>query len=174
MLKTFKTDRLILRERTLEDIEPCFEMDRDPEVVKYIPVIANLVVGPLANEEKHREFIKERIEAEYPKCMGYWTIETKNKDFLGWVMLIPIDAVGPEIEIGWRINRKSWGKGYATEAAKVILQYALEDLDVKEIVADIDKFNIGSIRVAEKLGFENKGTPEHISDTVIRYSIRKY
>ncbi len=171
MLESFETDRLILRERTLNDLEYCLDMDRDDEVVKFIPVIKELVDGPLASKEKHIQFIKDRMEAKYPKGMGYWTIETKSNEFVGWIMLIPIDGVGPEIEMGWRLNRKSWGKGYATEAAKVILQYALEHLDLQEIVADINKHNRGSIRVAEKLGFTNEGTYANNSETDVRYSI---
>lgn len=155
MLKSFETDRLTLRERTLEDLEACVEMDSDPEVIKYIPELAKLVTGPLADKEVHKQFVKNRITAEYPSGMGYWTIETKDKqkEFIGWIMLIPIDMVGPEIEIGWRLKRQYWGKGYATEAAKVILNYALDDLKIKEIVADIESANKGSVRIAEKLGF---------------------
>jgi RimJ/RimL family protein N-acetyltransferase len=175
MLETFETNRLILRERTLEDIESCIEMDRDPQVVKYIPEIANLVIGSLANEEEHRKFVKERIETEYPKGMGYWTIETKgeNKGFIGWIMLIPIDMVGPEIEIGWRLRSKYWGKGYATEAAKAILRYAFDILEIKELVADIHQLNKGSMRVAEKIGLNNKGMLKNNTNNHIRFSICK-
>lgn len=170
MLKSFETDRLTLRERTLEDLEACVEMDSNPEVIKYIPELAKLVAGSLANKEVHKKFVKDRITAEYPSGMGYWTIETKDKqkDFIGWIMLIPLDMVGPEIEIGWRLKRQYWGKGYATEAAKVILDYALDDLIIKEIVADIESANKGSIRIAEKLGFqilandEGNGIERHI------------
>ncbi|MFD2045072.1 GNAT family N-acetyltransferase [Ornithinibacillus salinisoli] len=175
MLKTFETNRLILRERTLEDIESCIEMDRDPEVVKYIPEIANLVVGSSTNEEEHRKFVKERIITEYPKGMGYWTIEKKgeNKDFIGWIMLIPINMVGPEIEVGWRLRRKYWGKGYATEAANEILRYAFDILKIKELVADIHHLNKGSRRVAEKIGLINKDMLKNNTNNHIRYSICK-
>ena len=174
MLRTFETDRLILRERTLADIESCIEMDREPEVVKYIPEVNKLVNGTSANERKHREFIRERTEAEYPEGMGYWVIESKEdqRQFVGWILLIPLDAVGPEIEIGWRLKRKYWGKGYATEAAKVILQYAFEFLEIKEVVAYIDQMNKGSIRVAEKIGLVHKGGLE--TDNYIRYSIHRH
>ncbi|WP_018924068.1 GNAT family N-acetyltransferase [Salsuginibacillus kocurii] len=170
MLRTFETDRLILRERTLDDVELCMEMDREAEVVKYVPEIKTLV----GNERKHREFIVKRTEAQYPAGMGYWMIESKDdqQQIIGWILLIPMDAVGPEIEIGWRLKPKYWGKGYATEAAKVILHYAFESLEIEEIVADINKMNKGSIRVAEKIGLEYKGLLE--TSAYIRYAIYRH
>jgi len=84
-------------------------------------------------------------------------------------MLIPLDAVGPDIEIGWRLKPKYWGKGYATEAAKVILQYADESLKLKEVIAEIQKENKGSIRVAENIGMKYKKTEE--AANYIRFSL---
>ncbi|MFD1363447.1 GNAT family N-acetyltransferase [Lentibacillus salinarum] len=174
MLSTFETDRLILRERTLEDFEKCIEMDREPEVVDYIPELQKIVSGTSANEKKHRSFVKQRFEAEYPEGMGYWTIETKedHKKFVGWVLLIPLDAVGPDIEIGWRLRPKYWGKGYATETARVILQYAVESLKLKEVIADIHKMNKGSIRVAEKIGMAYKRTEE--ASDYMRFALTRH
>lgn len=158
MLPTIRTDRLILRERTMKDLEACIEMDREPEVVEYLPELQKIVNGTIANEKQHREFVKQRFEAEYPEGMGYWTIETKevHNQFVGWVLLIPLDMVGPDIEIGWRLRSKYWGKGYATESAKVILQHALETLNLKEVIAEIHNMNKGSIRVADKIGMKYK------------------
>ncbi|WP_079527947.1 GNAT family N-acetyltransferase [Halobacillus hunanensis] len=170
MLKTFETDRLILRERILEDFNDCIEMDREPEVVTYIPELKKVVNGTSSSEKKHQEFVKKRFEVEYPEGMGYWTIETKevHKPFVGWVLLIPLDTFGPEVEIGWRLRPRYWGKGYATEAANMILQYAVESLKLEEVIAEIHKMNKGSIRVAKKIGMEYKRT-EEVSD-YIRYT----
>lgn len=158
MLPSFKTERLILRERTLNDMDDCIEMDRDIEVVKYIPEIAELING--RNYNQHKAFVRKRMETVYTPGMGYWVIEAKEYpgEFMGWVLLIPLDNRGPEIEIGWRLKRKYWGKGYATEAARVILQHAFDSLDLAKIVADIHKLNRGSILVAKKLGFQMQGS----------------
>lgn len=173
MLKTFETNRLILCERTLQDMDNCIEMDYDLEVVKYIPEIAKMTKGPKANKEKHREFIRNRIETTYPSGMGYWIIESKDilKEFIGWIMLIPIDNIGPDIEIGWRLKRRYWGKGYATEAATKVLQHAFDSVGIKKLVADINPQNKGSIRVAEKIGLNNGS--DGTSDNYVRYSIYK-
>ncbi|SET35233.1 Protein N-acetyltransferase, RimJ/RimL family [Salinibacillus kushneri] len=173
MLQSFESERLILRERTLEDIEKCIEMDHDLEVVKYIPEIVELINGPHASYKKHREFVRKRIETVYPNGLGYWTIELKDhiREFIGWVMLIPIDNIGPETEIGWRLKRNHWGKGYATEAARIILQYAFDTIELDKIVADIHYLNRGSIRVAEKIGLKFEGLNDDNTNHYVRYSI---
>ena len=169
MLETFETERLILRERTMEDLEDCIEMDCEEEVVKYIPEVREL----LNSQNEHIAFVKKRIETKYPIGLGYWTIESKvnNREFIGWILLIPVDNVGPEIEMGWRLKRDYWGAGYATEAANVILNYAFNTVDLKSVVADIHQLNQGSIRVAEKLGFTVETSVNGNADHYVRYSI---
>ena len=147
MLPSFETPRLLLRPRTTADVDACIAMDRDPEVTRFVD-------GPWADAAKHRAFVVDRIVRAYPPGMGYWAVFPRSEPdrFLGWVLLTPLDLVGPDIEIGWRFVRAAWGQGYATEAARPVLRHALETLGVAEIVADIDPANVGSIRVAEKLG----------------------
>lgn len=167
MVPNLKTERLILRERSLKDLEDCLEMDRDPEVVRHIPEISNLLRSGLS-EAKQRSFIQERMQEVYTEGLGYWTVEKKEEPglFLGWVMLIPLDGEGPEIEVGWRLKQKFWGNGYATEAALAIVDYAFQSLKLGQLVSDIQPHNLASIRVAEKLGFREKGST---SDEYIRY-----
>ncbi|HDR9474886.1 MULTISPECIES: GNAT family N-acetyltransferase [Burkholderiaceae] len=152
MQPTFETPRLVLMPRTLMDTEECLVMDRDPEVTRFVD-------GPWLEQEKHRAFVEARTLARYPPGMGYWTIRNRchPSDFLGWVLLIPSDAIGPETEIGWRLPRKAWGAGFATEAARPVLQHAFVTLQLPEVVAEIDALNLASIRVAEKLGLARRG-----------------
>ncbi|MBO0993169.1 GNAT family N-acetyltransferase [Bacillus sp. SD088] len=77
----------------------------------------------------------------------------ETQQFVGWMLLNPFDALGA-VEIEWRLRPKYWGKGYVTEAVKVILQYAVEGLKLQEVIAEIHKMNKGSISVAEKIGME--------------------
>jgi RimJ/RimL family protein N-acetyltransferase len=60
------------------------------------------------------------------------------------------DLHGPDIEIGWRLVRAAWGLGYATEAARPVLDHALHTLCLRRVMADIDPANPGSISVAGK------------------------
>ncbi|WP_417828538.1 GNAT family N-acetyltransferase [Thalassospira sp.] len=143
----FETERLVLRPRTMDDLDACLAMDRAPGVVDFIP-------GPWVDPVQHRAFIKARIEQDYGNGLGYWSIfaKTKPHDFLGWILLIPEDGAGPEIEIGWRLHPDYWGQGIASEAATVIAEHAFGGLELPCIIADIDPDNRASIKLAEKLG----------------------
>ncbi|GIP31632.1 GNAT family N-acetyltransferase [Paenibacillus sp. J2TS4] len=147
MLPSFDTERLFLRPRTLADFEACLVMDQDTEVTKFIP-------GPWGNPEQHESFLYERIQKDFGPGLGYWSIFPKEKPtrFVGWILLIPYDGIGPEIEIGWRLNRLAWGRGYATEAAQRVLEHAFETVGVDHVVADIHPENKPSMSVAAKIG----------------------
>lgn len=147
MLPIIDTSRLLIRPRTIQDLEQCVAMDRDPLVTKYVP-------GPWSDAAKHRAFVLSRMNCVYPDGLGYWSVMKKEetKAFLGWILLLPYQKIADEIEIGWRFIPRSWGKGFATEAASAVLQHAFETLRLEYIVADIDPRNTASIRVAEKIG----------------------
>src|SRR5258708_27430268 len=112
-LPSFDTLRLVLRLRTLVDLEACLAMDRDPEVTRH-------VAGPWSDPHEHRCFVVGRMTHAYPEGLGYWSIFERREParFIGWVLLIPEDAVGPEVEIGWRLLRDPWGQGMAGEPAR--------------------------------------------------------
>jgi len=156
MLPSFDTERLFLRPRALSDFEACLVMDQDAEVTKYIP-------GPWSHPEQHESFLYERIQKDFGPGLGYWSIFPKEHPtrFVGWILLIPYDGIGPEIEIGWRLNRLGWGRGYATEAAQRVLQHAFETAGVDRVVADIHPENKPSMRVAEKIGLTFVGDGMH-------------
>ncbi|AOO83362.1 GNAT family N-acetyltransferase [Bosea vaviloviae] len=156
MLPSFETDRLLVRPCSMADFAACLAMDRDPEVTKH-------VVGPWHDPERHERFLRERIQKPFGSGLGYWSLfaRPQPEQFLGWVLLIPYDGVGPDIEIGWRLNRSAWGKGYATEAARLIVEHAFRTVGLGRIAADIDPANSASMRVSEKLGLAFIGDGEH-------------
>jgi RimJ/RimL family protein N-acetyltransferase len=146
-LPAFRTARLCLHERRMDDLDACFAMDGEPEMTRFVPMV------PVGQPEAHRAFIAARITAAYPPGQGYWSVRRLGDPaFLGWVLLTPLDLRGPEVEIGWRFRRAAWGQGYATEAAAPVLRHALETLGLPEVVADINPANHASCRVAEKIG----------------------
>lgn len=148
----FESERMNIRPRSLSDLEACLVMDRDEEVTKFIP-------GPWTEPDKHKEFVLSRMNMVYPEGFGYWSLFSKDNSnsFMGWVLLLPYHYFGDEVEIGWRLNRKYWGKGYASEAAMVILNHAITVTAEKMIVADIHPDNIASIKVARKIGLSYSG-----------------
>jgi RimJ/RimL family protein N-acetyltransferase len=162
IMEQFTTDRLVLKERTLNDLEESLNLDRDPEVVKYIPEVFSII----NDEAAHRKFVKNRIESNYPKGFGYWSIRLKdNNDFIGWIFLIP--ETTNVAEIGWRFQKAYWGKGYATEAASTIVNHAMNNLSLKKIFAEILIDNISSIKLSQKLGFKEESELE--DNKVIKY-----
>ncbi|MCB8883277.1 GNAT family N-acetyltransferase [Acidisoma cellulosilytica] len=147
-LPVFETARLRLTPRSIAETEACLAMDRAPGVTLH-------VAGPWDDPDAHRLFVERRTSGPYPAGLGYWTIRLRGQPqgFLGWVLLIPEDARGPETEIGWRLRPEYWGQGIATEAAQPILAHAFRTLRCPRLVADIMDANAGSLRVAAKLGF---------------------
>lgn len=167
-LPNFETERLILLPRTMADLDDCIAMDRDPEVTRFIP-------GPWQDAVAHRAFVKGRIETDFGDGLGYWSIRAKDdpKQFLGWILLIPADAIGPDIEIGWRLNRLAWGKGYATEAATPVLAHAFRTLELDRVIADIAPGNEASVRVAQKLGLSQPRRTTYRDEPLASYSITR-
>jgi RimJ/RimL family protein N-acetyltransferase len=100
--------------------------------------------------------------------MGYWSIMAP--DFVGWILLAPLDLVGPEIEIGWRVMPAARRRGYATEAARCVLDHALNTLHLPQVVADIDPENGPSLAVARKLGLR----PTHLVNNYAGRTAMRY
>lgn len=136
-------------------------MDRDPEVTRFID-------GPWSDSAAHRAFVEDRIRRAYPAGMGYWSIIAAGA-FAGWVLLTPLDLRGPEVEIGWRLRRSAWGRGFATEAARPVLNHALHHLGLAEVVADIDPANTASLCVAAKLGMKAREWVPYAGRMVLRH-----
>jgi len=96
MQPTLRTQRLLLRPRSLADTDACVQMDQEPEVTRYVS-------GPWSDPVAHRAFVEQRTRGPYPDGLGYWSLAARDQptEFVGWVLLIPVDAIGPETEIGW-------------------------------------------------------------------------
>lgn len=168
MQPSFETPRLLLRPRTMADFDACLAMDRDPAVTRYIP-------GPWNDPEKHEAFVRERINTPYGDGLGYWSVFAKEQPngFMGWILLIPSDGEGPEIEIGWRLVQSAWGKGFASEAARPVVEHAFRTIGLKRIVADIMPVNLPSVRIAEKIGMKPIRAGETVPEPWKRYVMTK-
>lgn len=168
MLPSFETERLLLRPRTMDDLEDCYAINSDPDVVRYID-------GPWNDPDAHRRFLVSRIEASYPAGLGYWSVVRKSAPHrvLGWVTLVPLDGPNddqaPDIEIGWRFAKPFWGRGLAPEAARALLHHGFETVGLQRIVAIIQRQNLRSIRVAQKLGMKRAGTMLYHGKSVLRF-----
>jgi RimJ/RimL family protein N-acetyltransferase len=158
----------VLRPRTPADTDACLEMDRDPAVTQFVS-------GPWSDPVAHRQFVEARTRGPYPAGLGYWTARDRQHPgcFLGWVLLIPANGVGPDIEIGWRLRQEAWGRGLATEAARPVLAHAFATLRLARVVAEIDIRNAASIGVAEKLGLRCRGPAGGGPRPALRYTLEQ-
>ncbi|MBI3510412.1 MAG: GNAT family N-acetyltransferase [Bacteroidetes bacterium] len=151
----FETSRLRFRDMLVADAEILFELNSDPEVIRYTDD------PPFNSLEKTRIFIEERLAAYAKAGYGRWIAELKeNKEVIGWCGLKFVEEK-KETDVGYRFFRKFWGKGYGTESCGAALEYGFEKLGVKKIFAEARKENAASIRIMEKCGMkflrESKG-----------------
>lgn len=167
LMKIFiETDRLYLREIVHDDAEGMFALDSDPEVHRY------LGNKPIQTKDEAIQAI-EIIRGQYvANGIGRWAvIEKATGDFAGWSGL-KLERVLRNghinyYDLGYRLLRKCWGKGYATETAAATFAYAFNEMKLKELYACAHAENIASQKVIQKTGFtyietfDHNGLPVH-------------
>jgi RimJ/RimL family protein N-acetyltransferase len=147
-----ETERLLIRRLEVRDYEGLYDLDSDPDVMRYISD------GKPMSAEAVRSVLEKIIgRYEEGKVYGVWAAEVKTSgEFIGWFALKPLPGTS-EIEIGYRLLKKYWGKGYATEGAKELLRYGTEILGLRKIVAIANPKNQASKNVLEKVGLKYIG-----------------
>lgn len=155
MIKILETERLILRTWTLADAPKLFEICGDADVMK------RLGTGkPYETIDQADEFL--RWAENYQTANGFcrWAVLLKeNQEIVGSCGFARPHGT-EEIELGYLLAKKFWGKGLATEAAKACLHYGFERLKFNEVIAITDLENTASQKVLEKIGFEKRGIEE--------------
>ena len=145
-----ETERLLLRRFTESDVDNLHDLDGDPEVMRFINGGKPTPRDVIRNETLPR-FLRayERFEG-----FGVWaTIERSTGKFVGWFEFYPWKDVSPEeVELGYRLRRFAWGKGYATEGSRALIRKGFIELGVRRVVAETMAVNAASRRVMEKAG----------------------
>jgi [ribosomal protein S5]-alanine N-acetyltransferase len=148
-----ETERLILREILPTDIDGMYELDSDPEVHKYLgnkPVKSKDQITDVIN------FIRQQYN---DNGIGRWAIiDKKTGEFIGWTGLkLVTDEINHHrnyYDLGYRLIKKYWGRGIATETAFATLEFAFYKLGVNEVYAIADCQNEGSNKVLKKAGLK--------------------
>ena len=153
------TNRLLLRVPRASDLDALARILADPEVTRF------LGSGRPLERSEAEQSLANMIHAFEVDGFGLFAVERRDDgELLGRAGLLPWDPATwtpstraelgqrAEIEIGWTLARERWGKGYATEAALAIRDWALGTLRLNRLVSLIQPGNTASIRVAEKLG----------------------
>jgi RimJ/RimL family protein N-acetyltransferase len=155
------TERLALRQFTAADVDRLLELDGDPAVMRFI-----------SRQARSRAQIEAEVlprllgyYARYPG-FGHWAADTRSDgEFIGWFGLRPVRAAGAAMvdwvdaplpahtaSLGYRLCRRAWGRGYATEGARALVRRAFTELGVEEVVATTMAVNTRSRAVLEKAG----------------------
>lgn len=153
-----QTERLLIREWQFPDDAPsAFAIYGDAEVMHYLR-------PPVITMEAAQELLEQEIAHEQAlnNGTGLWAVVTRNhQQVIGTILLSNLpDVQGnltPKYEIGWHFCRASWGQGYATEAAKLIIDYGFNHLGIDTLYAVSKPENIRSLNLIKKLAMKPLG-----------------
>ncbi|MGW2250631.1 GNAT family N-acetyltransferase [Kitasatospora sp. NPDC001660] len=145
-----ETPRLILRRWREEDLAPMAAVNSDPEVMRWIRD------GRTLDETETRRFI-ELVEQRWDEeGFGLFAVEVRETGelagFTGLAVPQFLPEVLPAVEVGWRLDRAFWGRGFATEAAREAVRFAFEECGLDRLVSIAQIGNTASERVMDKLG----------------------
>ena len=164
LLKTFpsvvelRTARTLLRAWRDADLPAWTAMNGDPEVRRYFPAVPTAAES-LAEAARIRELLARR-------GWGLWALEVPGVlPFAGFVGLgVPAFEAPfmPAVEIGWRLPREAWGRGFASEAAAACVAFAFEQLELPELVSFTVTANEASRRVMQRLGMQHEPSEDFV------------
>ena len=145
-----KTERLILRAFTPDDVDNLFDLHNDPDVM-------HLINGgrPIPRDEIESTVLP-RFLSYYEDGLrfGLWAaVEKSTGEFLGWFLFRPRDGTRPDqVALGYRLRKSAWGKGYATEGSRALIDKGFSEQGVQRVTAETMVVNSRSRQVMEKCG----------------------
>ncbi|NRF69621.1 GNAT family N-acetyltransferase [Aquincola sp. S2] len=157
----FEGPRVRLRAWRDDDLPAFAALNADPEVMRYLK-------APLAREDSDAmaRRMAERLQSQ---GWGHYALDVPGLGFAGFVGLsvppftIPLPGFddAPQLEIGWRLARAAWGQGYASEAARLLLDFARDELRRPRIVSFTTVGNLKSQAVMQRLALALAGAFDH-------------
>jgi ribosomal-protein-alanine N-acetyltransferase len=159
-----RTPRLTLRNFDVMDAGDMFEMNHDPDVIRYTGD------DPFESVEAAKKFIVGYDAYKRTGC-GRWTVLLEGK-YAGWCGLNFNHDI-KETDLGFRFLKKYWNKGIATEAARACVEYGFSELGLNKIIGRAMEENVGSIHVLQKVGMKFEKEFEAHGGTCVQYAIQK-
>lgn len=147
----FETERIYLRRLKVDDAGLLFELDSDPETMRFISK------GQPTPRNRIDEVIMPRILGYYRSWppQGFWIAHLRgNDEFIGWFHLRPDKITPVEMELGYRLRRSMWGQGLASEGAHRLVEKSLGEWGYPKVCARTLQVNLASRRVMEKAGLQ--------------------
>ncbi len=153
----FQSERLGFRNWSYQDLDEFAAMNADEEVMKHFP--------NSLNRAESKEFI-DRLLAHYDKWgFNYFAVELLDSGeligFIGLAYQSYESEFTPSVDLGWRLKKNAWGKGYATEGAKSCMQFAFNELNINRLIATCTQKNIISEKVMQKIGMQKQSNFKH-------------
>jgi RimJ/RimL family protein N-acetyltransferase len=147
-----RTERLLIRSFDPDaDCEAMLDVYGDPEVMRYVPG------GARPDVEAVKELLDEYANAQRARGFSSWAlVERSSGALIGDVGFGIFEPTG-DVELGYTLARRYWGRGYATEAAAACLAAGQAQLPAERIIAVVDEANELSLRVAERIGMRRVG-----------------
>jgi RimJ/RimL family protein N-acetyltransferase len=146
------TPRLILRAVCDTDASDVFEINSDPETVRYSSHPAYTSLDEVAG------FLARTYASFDDQSQLRWAVERlEDKKMIGLCSLFGLDFSNLRAEIGYTLNRQAWGQGYMSEAVRAVLDYSFNHLQLRRIEADAEPRNTASTVLLERLGFKLEG-----------------
>lgn len=153
MITELYTERLYLRKMKAEDAPGLFAIWSDPEVARFMNITA------FTDVEEAGEMISFLNQlAEENKAIRFSIVETASNQIIGSCGYNSLDFDNAKAEIGYDIAKSHWGKGYASEAVRSLLDHAFTSLHLHRIEAKVEPENLPSIKLLQKLRFTFEGT----------------
>jgi RimJ/RimL family protein N-acetyltransferase len=164
-LIVLETERMILRQMDMDDVENLQRIFSDPEAMRYYPKTKSL--------EETEEWISWNVASYRLWGFGLWIAMLKDSQAFAGQCGLVMQRVNdlPEVEVGYLFVRKYWNRGLATEAAKACRDYGINKLEYERLISLIDPRNAASIRVAEKIGMAFEKEVVHLNKRISLYSL---
>jgi ribosomal-protein-alanine N-acetyltransferase len=164
MKTILETERCYLREFLVDDAQNFYDLNSDPEVVKYTGD------KPFSNVSEAKSFLENYHQYQL-HGYGRWAVIDKGTgDYLGWCGLKYSPDLD-EVDLGFRFFRNYWNQGLATETAKACIGYGFNELKLDKIVGRAMEANIGSVKVLERIGMKFAGKFEFALHPGVLYEI---
>jgi RimJ/RimL family protein N-acetyltransferase len=155
----FRTERLLARDWTLDDVAAAYDIYRDEDVVRYLGSVPQPVADLDAMGERVERWIAGN-EALRGSGFGFWALCRQDDGTVVGATLLKLLPDAEEVEVGWHLGKAYWGSGYATEGARGAVAYGFGDVGLDVVYAVIVRENEASLAVARRLGMTYEGTTE--------------
>ena len=167
-MKALNTTRLVLRPIIEGDFPAIAAMNSDPEVMRYLALHS-----PVPPYKQALQQAPWCLDLPCPDGGGVWAITSRQVGaFMGWVQLGYLEDLS-DVELGYRLAQAFWGKGYAAEAGRRLVDHAFRDLMLECLAAVVHPHNVASVRVTEKIGLKRSGILEVFGLPLNRYVLSR-